>query len=325
MPGTWSSWGVDGDGDGKKDPFDPDDAIPAAASYDCHLKGQVRGIGGDPTSLMLAAYNAGPGAVQKYKGIPPYTETRNYVEKITSRASELATEADGQNSVGPDGCPTSAPSNTMRSGSSSIGIARLCADSVRAAATPQAARAVKYALNHLGLPYSQERRMQSGWYDCSSLVMRSYDSAGVDVLVGGWGPDHLHHRRREVGVASLAVLGQARRPDPAVPWPRDNEARRRVHGAHQPDRRRQSRHQGVLIGVRDRPRPPRARLTSVGRLHGPPRPPWLRGQHVDGTVEPVTIQQVPAAARPTLTHARRVRAPSASWRRSPGCSLPGSA
>ena len=39
--------------------------------------------------LALAAYNAGPGAVQKYGGVPPYRETRNYVVTILSHHARL--------------------------------------------------------------------------------------------------------------------------------------------------------------------------------------------------------------------------------------------
>ncbi|BBC35817.1 Glycyl-glycine endopeptidase ALE-1 [Streptomyces graminofaciens] len=90
MPGTWTTWGKDDDGNGRISPYDPGDAIMAQGRYDCALAEQVQGYkdrgqaSGDTLDLALAAYNAGPGAVQKYGGIPPYTETQNYVVRIKS-------------------------------------------------------------------------------------------------------------------------------------------------------------------------------------------------------------------------------------------------
>jgi murein DD-endopeptidase MepM/ murein hydrolase activator NlpD len=85
MPGTWTGEGVDGDDDGIRDPFNPADAIASQASFMCKLLAAVsanRKLTGDPIDLALAAYNAGLGAVQKYAGVPPYAETRNYVRRI---------------------------------------------------------------------------------------------------------------------------------------------------------------------------------------------------------------------------------------------------
>jgi soluble lytic murein transglycosylase-like protein len=76
MPGTASSLGVD--------PSDPAQAIEGGAKY---LKQQLDRFGGDPTKA-LAAYNAGPGAVAKYGGVPPYAETQNYVQKVLGYAAE---------------------------------------------------------------------------------------------------------------------------------------------------------------------------------------------------------------------------------------------
>lgn len=69
MPATARGMGID--------PTDPAQAIDGAARY---LRGQLDRFGS--AELALAAYNAGPGAVQRYGGIPPYTETRNYVTKV---------------------------------------------------------------------------------------------------------------------------------------------------------------------------------------------------------------------------------------------------
>ena len=46
-------------------------------------------MAGDRVRLMLAAYNAGPSVVRSYQGVPPYPETRRYVDRIVSRSAVL--------------------------------------------------------------------------------------------------------------------------------------------------------------------------------------------------------------------------------------------
>lgn len=71
MPGTASYLGV-------TDSYDPYQNIMGGAKLLAQLSEHYQG----DLSLTLAAYNAGSGAVDKYGGIPPYTETRNFVAKI---------------------------------------------------------------------------------------------------------------------------------------------------------------------------------------------------------------------------------------------------
>ena len=73
MPGTAREMGV-------TDPNDPEQNVMGGAKY---FRQQVDRFG-DP-ELAAAAYNAGPGAVQKYGGVPPYRETQDYVRKFRDR------------------------------------------------------------------------------------------------------------------------------------------------------------------------------------------------------------------------------------------------
>ncbi len=78
MPQTAKGLGV-------VDAFDPEQNIEGGVKY---LKSMLNRFNNDP-KLALAAYNAGPGAVQKYGDIPPYRETQNYVKNIMSSYEAL--------------------------------------------------------------------------------------------------------------------------------------------------------------------------------------------------------------------------------------------
>ncbi|MDQ1707901.1 MAG: hypothetical protein QOJ88_1112 [Pyrinomonadaceae bacterium] len=73
MPATAKRFGL-------KDPFDAAANVEAGTKY---LKWLLKRFDGD-VSLALAGYNAGEGSVDKYKGVPPFNETQNYVKKIVT-------------------------------------------------------------------------------------------------------------------------------------------------------------------------------------------------------------------------------------------------
>ena len=96
-----------------------------------------------------------------------------------------------QQTVGPDGCPTSDVPNTLRGGSATFGAAKLCRIAVSQAATPQAALAIKWAFLHLGAAYAcgGAGRMEPFRMDCSSFVSRAYhEGAGLITAGPNWAP-----------------------------------------------------------------------------------------------------------------------------------------
>ena len=106
IPETWLGEGVDGDGDGVRDPFNPADAIASQASFMCRLLAAVAAdttVTGDPIDLALAGYNAGLGAVQAYHGVPPYAETQAYVVHIRALMANYTDPAAQSPEAGPAG------------------------------------------------------------------------------------------------------------------------------------------------------------------------------------------------------------------------------
>ena len=83
---TWSAYAVDADGDGVKSVYSPADSIYAAAGLVSNL---LTTFGNHP-GLIMAAYNAGPGNVLRYHGVPPFAETKAYVARGLAYMGTLA-------------------------------------------------------------------------------------------------------------------------------------------------------------------------------------------------------------------------------------------
>lgn len=83
MPKTAKSLGV-------KNSFHPEQNIEAGTK---HLKNLMNEYDGN-IKLALAAYNAGSGTIKRYRGIPPYKETRSYIKKVLAHYNECNLKKD---------------------------------------------------------------------------------------------------------------------------------------------------------------------------------------------------------------------------------------
>jgi cell wall-associated NlpC family hydrolase len=155
LPATFTTWGQNDDGTGDVSPFDPADAIMAQGRYDCSLAALMSAlegagqVSGDILSLALAAYNAGPGAVEATHGVPAIA---------AGYASMIESLADGKYA------------ETAAAGSGAGEVAVAAAESA------------------LGTPYQYGGSCAdphgadpSGWCDCSSLVQMAWAAAGVSL------------------------------------------------------------------------------------------------------------------------------------------------
>jgi cell wall-associated NlpC family hydrolase len=155
LPGTFATWGQDSDGTGDVSPFDPADEIMAQGRYDCSLASLMSAlegagqVSGDVLSLALAAYNAGPGAVEAAHGVPG--DAASYAQSIESLA------------------------NTKYAGTVAVGGG--AGDVAVAAAESALGTPYKYG-GSCADPHGPD---PSGWCDCSSLVQMAWAAAGVSL------------------------------------------------------------------------------------------------------------------------------------------------
>jgi cell wall-associated NlpC family hydrolase len=158
MPGTARGLGV-------TDPYDPLQSLRGGARY---LRQQLDRFGGD-YSKAIAAYNAGPGAVAKYGGIPPYAETQAYVPRVLGYFQEFGGATGG----------TATPALGVET--TSLGrMLSLAGGGAAAGGGSVGSTVVAKGLTHLGEPYLWGGTKPGG-FDCSGLTQYLYAQEGVQI------------------------------------------------------------------------------------------------------------------------------------------------
>ncbi len=147
MPGTWAAFGVDGDHDGRKDVYDPADAVPAAARYLKH--------GGAPARVRAALFQ--------------YNHSRAYVDKVLRQARAYARDGAGQlEAAHPEAAQSGATPAACGGGYPAL------------PPGPAAAKAITYARAQLGKPYVWGATGPRA-FDCSGLTYAAYRAAGITI------------------------------------------------------------------------------------------------------------------------------------------------
>lgn len=177
MPYTWPEWGSPRDENGNPigpvgtgDPFKISDAVMAQADFMCGLSEQIGGwiddgsVQGDRMELVIAGYNAGPGAVQNAGGMPSggdyTTQTQPYVAKIMAGREKYAAAGSARSGR------AERPSSSRAARDGDIG-----------------AMALEAAREYSGLPYVWGAKGPNA-FDCSGLITQAFRDIGYIVPHG---------------------------------------------------------------------------------------------------------------------------------------------
>jgi cell wall-associated NlpC family hydrolase len=154
MPGTARGLGV-------TDPLDPMQSLRGGAKY---LRQMLDRFGGD-YEKAIAAYNAGPGAVAKYHGVPPYAETQAYVPRVMGYFQDFG------------GATGTAARPTTPIAAEAVDPGRMVS---LAGGSSVGSDVVRKGLTYLGTPYVWGGESPKG-FDCSGLCQYLYKQEGVSI------------------------------------------------------------------------------------------------------------------------------------------------